>query len=215
VLEAKNLPLGIVDSIAAPVRMWVTFTGRQDHSGATPMDLRNDALVGAAMLITDVERFALSESRHASVATVGVVKNRPDAFNVIPGEVALGVDIRGTDRESRDRIVREIRRRAACIAGERSLACSVNEISKSEPVRLDDDLRKKLSGSAAKLGIPHMTMPSGAGHDAMNFVGICPAGMLFVPCRGGISHNRHEFAEIGDIVSGCYVLLEYLTNRKE
>ncbi|MDR3358870.1 MAG: hydantoinase/carbamoylase family amidase [Desulfovibrio sp.] len=215
VLEAKKLPLGIVDSIAAPVRLWVTFTGRQDHSGATPMELRNDALAGAAVFITDVERFALSGSRHANVATVGVVKNSPNAFNVIPGEVALGVDIRGTDRESRNRVVRNIRRRAADIAGERSLACSVNEISKSDPVKLDAGLGKKLSDSAARLGIPHMTMPSGAGHDAMNFAGICPTGMLFVPCRDGISHNRHESAEIGNIVGGCHVLLEYLTHRKE
>jgi N-carbamoyl-L-amino-acid hydrolase len=214
-LEAKKLPLGIVDGIAAPVRMWVTFTGRQDHSGATPMDLRKDALVGAAMLITDVERFAFSESRYASVATVGIVNNTPNAFNVIPGEVALGVDVRGTDGESRDRVVREIRRRAADIAGERSLACAVNEVSKSDPVKLDAALREKLSESAAKLGIPHMILPSGAGHDAMNFAGICPTGMLFVPCRDGISHDRREFAEIGDIVNGCYVLLEYLRNRKE
>ncbi|MDR2825292.1 MAG: M20 family metallo-hydrolase [Deltaproteobacteria bacterium] len=210
VLEAKKLHLGIVNSIAAPVRLWVTFTGRQDHSGATPMDLRNDALVGAAMLITEVERFGLAELQSASVATVGVVKNTPNVFNVIPGEVALGVDVRGIDKESRERVVQQINQRAADLAKERSLLCSVNLVSKSDPVKLDVNLQKKLADSAAKLGIAHITMPSGAGHDAMNFVDICPTGMLFIPCRDGISHNKHEFAEIKDILGGCEVLLDYL-----
>jgi N-carbamoyl-L-amino-acid hydrolase len=211
VLEAQKLPLGIVNSIAAPVRLWVTFSGRQDHSGATPMNLRSDALVGAAMLITDVERFALSESQHASVATVGVIKNVPNVFNVIPGEVTLGVDVRGIDKESRERVVQQINRRTAAIAKERELAFSVNTVSSSDPVRLDPGLQRKLSTSAAELGVPHITMPSGAGHDAMNFVDICHTGMLFIPCRDGISHNKREFAEIKDIVNGCNVLLEYLS----
>ncbi|MDR1241929.1 MAG: M20 family metallo-hydrolase [Deltaproteobacteria bacterium] len=210
VLEAKGLSLGIVNSIAAPVRLRVTFTGRQDHSGATPMNLRSDALVGAAMLITDVERFALAELQNASVATVGVIQNAPNVFNVIPGETALGIDVRGIDLESRERVVLRISRRAEDIARERELDCSVNIVSKSDPVRMDAGLQKKLSACAAKLGVRYMIMPSGAGHDAMNFVDICPAGMLFIPCRDGISHNKREFAKIEDIITACKVLLEYL-----
>jgi N-carbamoyl-L-amino-acid hydrolase len=210
VLEANGLSLGIVNSIAAPVRLRVTFTGRQDHSGATPMNLRNDALVGAAMLITEVERSALAELHKASVATVGVIQNTPNVFNVIPGETSLGIDVRGIDLESRERVVRRINQRVEDIARERELGCSVNIVSKSDPVRMDAGLQKKLSACAAKLGIQHMILPSGAGHDAMNFVDICPTGMLFIPCRDGISHNKHEFAEIKDIVTACQVLLEYL-----
>jgi len=210
VLEAKGLPLGIVSSIAAPVRMWIKFTGNQDHSGATPMDLRKDSLVGAAELITALETFGKEELSNASVATTGIVRNTPNVFNVVPGETLLGIDIRGIDKESRERVVQNTEKKAAAIAEKRGLKCDISRVSQSDPVKLDEELQKKLSKTAEKLGIPHMVMPSGAGHDAMFFTKLCPVGMIFIPCKEGISHSKEEHAEIEDIVTGCKVLWDYL-----
>ena len=210
VLEAKDLPLGIVNSVAAPVRNWVKFTGNQDHSGATPMDLRKDSLVGAAELIVALEEFGKDELANASVATTGIVRNTPNVFNVVPGETVLGLDIRGIDKASRERVVQNTEKKIAMIAEKRGLKYEITRVSESDPVKLDEALQKKLSKVAEGLGIPHMVMPSGAGHDAMFFTEICPVGMIFIPCKEGISHNKEEHAEIEDIVTGCKVLLDYL-----
>jgi N-carbamoyl-L-amino-acid hydrolase len=212
VLESKNLPLGVVNSIAAPIRMWVKFIGNQDHSGATPMDLRKDSLVGAAELIVALEKFGKDELANASVATTGIVRNTPNVFNVVPGETLLGLDIRGIDKNSRGRILKNVEQKAHEIAKIRGLICEINHVSESDPVKLDETLQKSLSDVATKLKIPHMVLPSGAGHDAMFFTEICPVGMLFIPCKEGISHNKEEYAKTEDIVTGCHVLLEYLKN---
>ena len=212
VLEAKGLTLGIVKSIAAPVRMWVKYTGNQDHSGATPMDLRKDSLVGAAELIVALEKFGKDELANASVATAGIVRNTPNVFNVVPGETTLGIDIRGIDKASRERVIQNTEKKTQEIAEKRSLKYDISRVSESDPVKLDEELQKKLSKVAEKLGIPCMVMPSGAGHDAMFFTEICPVGMIFIPCKEGISHNKEEYAEIEDIVTGCKVLLDYLTS---
>ena len=213
VLEAKGLPLGIVNCVAAPVRMWVKFTGNQDHSGATPMDLRKDSLVGAAELIVSLEKFGKDELANASVATTGIVQNTPNVFNVVPGETVLGLDIRGIDKASRERILQNIDRKTQEIAKERDLKCEVSRVSESSPVKLDEGLQKTLSKVAERLGIPHIVMPSGAGHDAMFFIDICPVGMIFVPCKEGISHNKEEHAKLEDIVTGCKILFDYLTQE--
>ena len=210
VLEAKGLKLGIVKSIAAPVRIWVKFTGNQDHSGATPMDLRLDSLVGAAELIVALEKFGRDELANASVATAGIVRNTPNVFNVIPGETTLGIDIRGIDKASRDRVLQNTEKKAPEIAGKRGLKCEISRVSESDPVKLDEALQQKLSKVAEKLGIPHIVMPSGAGHDAMFFTEICPVGMLFIPCKEGVSHNKDEYASIDDIVTGAQVFMDYL-----
>ncbi|MCL2601195.1 MAG: M20 family metallo-hydrolase [Treponema sp.] len=213
VLEAKGLPLGIVNSIAAPVRMWVKFTGNQDHSGATPMDLRKDSLVGAAELIVALEAFGRAELANSSVATTGIVRNTPNVFNVVPGETMLGLDIRGIDKASRARVLNETEQKARNIAAERGLKCEITRVSESDPVMLDPALQKSLLQTAEKLGIPALVMPSGAGHDAMFFTELCPVGMVFIPCKEGISHNKEEHAKIEDIVTGCNVLFEYLHPR--
>ena len=210
VLEAKGLKLGVVNCVAAPVRMWVKFTGNQDHSGATPMDLRKDSLVAAAELIVALEKFGKDELLNASVATTGIVQNTPNVFNVVPGETVLGLDIRGIDNESRERILKNVESKTQLIANVRSLKCEINRVSESAPVKLDEGLQKTLAATAEELGIPHLVMPSGAGHDAMFFIDICPVGMIFVPCKEGISHNKDELAKLEDIVTGCDVLFHYL-----
>ena len=210
VLESRGLGVGVLNSIAAPVRFRVTYTGRQDHSGATPMDLRLDALAGAAAFVLRLEALGRQEAENATVATVGVLHNVPNAFNVVPGRVAMGIDIRGIDVESRQRVVDGALAGAEAIARERGLAFAVERISASDPVALDPGVIAGLSRAAGSLGIPFTVMPSGAGHDAMNFTDICPVGMLFIPCRDGVSHNKDEYASAEDIVTGAKVLFSYL-----
>lgn len=213
VLEEKGLKLGVVNSIAAPVRKWVKIFGRQDHSGATPMDLRKDALVAAAEVIVAVEKAGVSELKNSSVATVGIVRNVPNAFNVIPGEVTIGLDIRGINKQSREKVVKEVVEKIDEVCKKRDLSYEITDISSSDPVALDSGVINGLEAACNRLGTEYIVMPSGAGHDAMNLVDICPVGMLFIPCKEGISHNKEEFASYADIVGGAEVLLEYLKNK--
>lgn len=213
VLESENLPLGVVNCIAAPTRKWVTITGRQDHSGATPMGLRKDALTAAAQIIVEIEKAGQNEANNSSVATVGVIKNTPNAFNVIPGEVTLGIDIRGIKKDSIAKVVTQVEKAIRQICEQRGLSYDITEISASDPVDLDPQVEKGLAQAAEELSVPFKIMPSGAGHDAMNFTDFCKVGMLFIPCKEGISHNKEELAKMEDIVTGSKVLLQYLKNH--
>lgn len=213
VLESENLPLGVVNCIAAPTRQWITIKGRQDHSGATPMGLRQDALAAAAQIIVAIEKAGQDEAVNSSVATVGIIKNTPNAFNVIPGEVTLGADIRGIKKDSIARVVAQVKAAVADICTQRQLSYEISAISASDPVDLDAGIQSQLCEAAKQLGIPFKVMPSGAGHDAMNFTDICKVGMLFIPCKEGISHNKEELAKIQDMVTGSQVLLQYLKNN--
>ena len=215
VLESRGLEVGVLNSIAAPVRFRVTYTGRQDHSGATPMDLRLDALAGAAAFVLRLEALGRQEAKNATVATVGVLHNTPNAFNVVPGMVVMGIDIRGIDVESRQRVVDGALAEAEAISLERGLALTVEPVSASDPVALDPGVITGLSRAAEALNIPFTVMPSGAGHDAMNFADICPVGMLFIPCREGVSHNKDEYASVEAIVTGAKVLFQYLRQEAE
>lgn len=213
VLESENLPLGVVNCIAAPTRKWVTITGRQDHSGATPMGLRKDALTAAAQIIVEIEKAGQNEANNSSVATVGVIKNTPNAFNVIPGEVTLGIDIRGIKKDSIAKVVTQVEKAIRQICEQRGLSYDITDISASDPVDLDPQVEKGLAQAAEELSVPFKIMPSGAGHDAMNFTDFCKVGMLFIPCKEGISHNKEELAKMEDIVTGSKVLLQYLKNH--
>lgn len=206
VLEAAGKRLGVVTAIAAPTRLRVTFDGRQDHSGTTPMRLRRDALAGAAELIGAVERVALARER--VVATVGTCEVTPGAFNVVPGRATLGVDVRSISVTDKSDAVKAIGLDAERIAAARGLAVTTEVISDEEPVALDRALIVLLGGICAERGVEWLEMPSGAGHDAMEIARLAPAGMLFVPSRDGISHNADEWSDLEDVALGADVLLE-------
>ena len=212
-LEEAGIPVGIVSAIAAPRRFTVTIVGMAEHSGATGMELRTDALPAAAELILEVERIGRREVAHQSVATTGIVNNYPNVMNVIPGETSLGVDMRGIDGESLRRMERALRRAAGMISTRRKTPVRVERLSAREPVPMDPSLRASLRKAADALGIRTMEMPSGAGHDAMCFADICPTGMVFIPCRDGISHNSREYAELSDLCAGADVLLSFLSRE--
>lgn len=210
ILEDEGLKIGIINSIAAATRYWLTIDGRQDHSGATPMGMRQDALCAAGEIIIELEKIAKRESIHSSVGTVGYLGNYPNAFNVVPGRVKIGLDIRGVDKESIDRIDDEIVKFVDEICKKRNLNYELDNISKAIPVKLDENLKNELSEVATKLGIEHKIMNSGAGHDAMKFWDIAPTGMVFIPCRDGVSHNKAEDIDYEDIILGSKIIFEEL-----
>lgn len=210
ILEDEGLKIGIINSIAAATRYWLTIDGRQDHSGATPMGMRQDALCAAGEIIIELENIAKRESIHSSVGTVGYLGNYPNAFNVVPGRVKMGLDIRGVEKDSIDRIDDEIVKFVDEVCKKRNLNYELDNISKAIPVKLDEDLKNELSEVATKLGIKHKIMNSGAGHDAMKFWDIAPTGMVFIPCRDGVSHNKAEDIDYEDIILGSKIIFEEL-----
>ncbi len=215
VLEECHTELGIVSTIAGPIRYNLYFHGMAEHSGTTPMMMRNDALCAASEVILEVERLGQRESMYQSVATVGVLYNKPNAMNVIPGEVQMGIDIRGIDTASLDRIERGVLDSARSICKKRNLQLIEEKLSSIPPIEMTKDLEMKLEKAARSLNISNRVMVSGAGHDAMSFANICDTAMLFIPCDKGISHNKMEFATINDICSGARVIYEHIRRENQ
>lgn len=210
VLEEYGDQVGIVSTIAGPRRFNLHILGQAEHSGATPMDMRSDALCGAAEIILEIENIGREESLYSSVATVGVVQNLPNALNVIPGDVTLGVDMRGIDSESLERMETRMKNTAKKICARRGLTFYKEKINEIPPIGMTKELQERLCKAAKQLHISHRVMPSGAGHDAMSFANICDTAMLFIPCEKGISHNKKEFTTIESICDGARVLFECL-----
>ncbi|MFY9544086.1 MAG: Zn-dependent hydrolase, partial [Bacillota bacterium] len=167
VLESFGIPLGIVTSIAAPTRIRVFVIGRADHSGATPMDLRADALTAASEIILGVERIASVEAGPHTVGTVGYANAQPGVLNVIPGKVELGIDIRDIDKDSKDLAVRKIISLLEYVGNNRGVKVDYRILADETPVTLSGKIIGALEEAAQALGYPYRLMPSGAGHDAM------------------------------------------------
>lgn len=210
VLWDKGVDIGIVTSIAAPKRFRLVIQGRQDHSGATPMDMRKDALCGAAEVILEVEKLGREEAKYSTVSTVGIIKSSPNVMNVVPGAVELGIDIRGIDSQSIGRLVESLKDNIKKIMDNRQLKYEMQIISSSEPVKLSHEVIDGLKKAASNLNVDYIEMPSGAGHDAMEMASVTKAGMVFIPCVEGISHNKAEKAELQDIYKGSKIMFEYL-----
>lgn len=210
VLEEYETQIGVVTTIAGPIRYYFYINGMAEHSGATPMEMRCDALCATSEIILELEKIGNREAKYSSVATVGVIENQPNALNVIPGSVKIGVDIRGINKESLARIEHDILKNAQEICDRRNAQFIAEKIGSIPPVDLDLTMREKFVKIADDMGLTNHVMMSGAGHDAMSFAEICPTGLLFVPCYKGISHNKMEFTNIEDICNGARLLYEYI-----
>ena len=206
VLEHEQKTIGIVTGIAAPERFYVTIRGNADHSGATPMNLRHDALCGASKIILGIEEIASMQEVPPVVGTVGVVEVMPGAMNVIPGAVKLGVDIRSISKAARNSVVTLVKEFIDITAEKRGLSYTIETIAQDHPVEMHPAMIREIEEAVKSVGVEYMTIPSGAGHDAMHWAEVVPTGMIFIPCRDGISHNPAEFAEMDDIVTGAEVL---------
>ena len=210
VLEEKGIQIGIVRNIAAPTRFKIHIQGMADHSGATPMGMRRDALVAAAKLILAVNEAAEDEKAHGTVGTVGVVEVEPGSINVVPGAVTLWVDVRGVEPGSIRRTLEDIQAEAENVAVTDRVGVRIEMLTADSPVPLSETLAEQTEGVCRELGYSFLHMNSGAGHDAMHMAKITPTTMIFIPCRAGISHNPAEYADIDDICYGITVLANVL-----
>ena len=170
------------------------------------MNLRHDALCGASKIILGIEEIASMQEEPPVVGTVGVVEVVPGAMNVIPGAVKLGVDIRSISKVARDSVVTLIKEFIDVIAEKRGLSYTIEPVAQDHPVAMHSAMIREIEEAVQSVGVDYMTMPSGAGHDAMHWADDVPTGMIFIPCREGISHNPAEFADMDDIVTGAKIL---------
>lgn len=205
VLVNSGTQLGIVEAIVGLRSLEVTVTGRADHAGTTPMDMRADALVAAAKLITRLNELAVEEG-HATVATVGKLSLLPGSSNIVPAQVNFTVDIRSPEGGCVSAVEKAFREYVESVAREGALEAEVRTMVSMEPVKLDGHVREMLATKAEECGLTHMDMPSGAGHDAMMIAGITKVGMLFVPSRGGRSHCPEEWTDYDKLRDGAEVI---------
>ena len=158
-----------------------------------------------------VERIGQREAaRCESVATVGVIQNVPNALNVVPGAAELGIDLRGSRMDSLDRMEQDTLRAAREICDRRHIGLTESKLSELDLVSMDAGIQEGLMAAAERLGVSCRNMPSDAGHDAMAFAPLFPTGMVFIPCKKGISHNPLESATLESILDGADVLWEYV-----
>jgi allantoate deiminase len=214
VLEAEGLGLGVVTGIAAQLRFEIAAEGTAGHAGTTTMTLRRDALAGAAEMALAAERIA-REAASDVVATVGRFNISPNAPNVIPGAATFTLDVRSLDLERRNRAADAILAEMRAIADRRSLDFVARQQNDLSPSPCNPMLMDLLEDAIADLGQPRFRLPSGAGHDAMVMAALCPTAMLFVRCRGGISHNPAEHVEPGDAELALQAMLGFIDRLGE
>ncbi len=204
--------LGVVERVAAPRRARIELTGEAGHAGEVPMETRRDALAAAAEVMLAIERIAAAEPRE-TVATIGTLEVSPGAVSVIPGSVRLGLDVRGVDRDSLERVDAGVREATAAIAARRGVRATHEMLRGGDPVALDAELVAATLAAAGARGIDAEPTWSGAGHDAQHLAALFPTMLLFVPLRGGESHTPQEGADTGDIERATLVALDVLDAR--
>jgi N-carbamoyl-L-amino-acid hydrolase len=205
ILEAENTMIGVVQGVQGMRWYEVTLTGQDAHTGATPMYLRRNALLGAARMIDRID--AIGHAHPSAVATVGLIENRPNSRNVIPGEVFFSVDMRHPDDAVLDVMEQEFRAALAEVAAALRLEVAEARIWHSPAVKFAPELVQCVRDGAAKSGYSMRDMASGAGHDAAYTARVMPTTMIFVPCAGGISHNELESTSLDECAAGAQVLL--------
>lgn len=213
VLEKSGFSVGVVSAIAAPTRLAVEIRGEYAHSGACPMFLRRNAMTASAEFILAVERIGIAEAVNQSVAAVTLCEMVNGSMNVVPGHVKMVVDIRGIDMDSVNRCVLGIQRHLRSIADLRNVRCIHHVISSDTPVPMSDRMISAIRKAADKCHIKTKVMPSGAGHDAMNVASVIDAGMIFIPCKDGVSHNPAEAVKDEDVMDGFAVLYTALLDE--
>ncbi|WP_137044813.1 allantoate amidohydrolase [Pseudolabrys sp. FHR47] len=209
VLEYRGQPLGVVTAIAGQTYVNVEFLGEAGHAGTVPMLLRRDALAGAAETVSLAERLA-RETKGEVVATVGVLRIPNAAGNVIPGNVALIVDIRSGSDTARHKFVEAFKREVRALAERRHLGVTMTDTRNVSVTPCDPALQDGIAKAIAAVGGEPVSLVSGAGHDGMAMAKLCPIAMMFVRCRGGISHNPAEYASPADMGLAAAALIKFI-----
>jgi N-carbamoyl-L-amino-acid hydrolase len=206
VLEQQHVQIGIVEGIVGILDSEVTVEGFANHAGTTPMDQRHDAMLSAARF---VEKFNLLVTGvpGRQVGTVGWIKAEPGAYNVIPGRVRMGLELRDLDAAKIKVLFERSREAADEIGRSNGTTFHFSPRDLSAPALTDKSLQGTIGATAKRLNFSTKLMPSGAGHDAQEMANIGPIGMIFIPSAGGVSHSPKEFSSPGDIENGANVLL--------
>lgn len=214
VLERECIAIGAVENLQGISWQEVTIDGEANHAGTTPMSMRRDAGHAAACVVTFL-RDRAKASNTPTVATVGCMRFEPNAINVIPSRATLTIDLRDPD-EARLKLEEEaLGTFLEALATEEHVGISVRRLARFEPVKFDDRIVKGIEAVAGKRGLACRRMTSGAGHDAQMIARIAPSAMIFVPSRGGISHNPREFTAEDDLVAGANILLDVVRELVE
>ena len=212
VLEDNDVTIGVVSGVLGIRWFDCTVTGMEAHAGPTPMALRKDALLAATRIMQDVVAAAHRHPPHGR-GTVGMVQVFPNSRNVIPGRVKFSIDLRNSTDALVDEMVVEVKAFAAKVAQEHGVDVKIEMVSSYNAIGFHADCVEAVGRAAKKLGYSNMPAVSGAGHDAVYMAKLAPSGMIFIPCKDGISHNEIEDAKPEHITAGCNVLLHAMLER--
>lgn len=212
VLEDNDKTIGVVSGVLGIRWFDCTVTGMEAHAGPTPMALRKDAMLAATRIMQDVVAAAHRHPPHGR-GTVGMVQVFPNSRNVIPGRVKFSIDLRNSTDELVDAMATEVKAFADQVAQEHGVQVHIEMVSSYPAQLFQPECVEAVGRAAAKLGYSHMPAVSGAGHDAVYMAKLAPSGMIFIPCKDGISHNEIEDAKPEHIEAGCNVLLHAMLER--
>ena len=209
VLETEDKPIGIVDVIAGKNYWECQFLGEASHAGTTPFELRHDALLGLADFALKGTQYVATH-HYGSMLTIGRVKVNPGAFTIIPGEVDFSLDFRSTSQQTLTKLEKALLSMANDVASIRGLHFSSRVVDKTDPVSIPIKIQDMMKMESENLGYGHITLPSGAGHDAQIVASVAEPGMIFIPCEDGISHSPKEMILWEDLEKGANLLLQML-----
>jgi ureidoglycolate amidohydrolase len=209
-LEQKNLAIGVVEKIAAPSTLRLQLAGTGGHAGAVLMPERHDALLAGAEIVLAVEQAALTTGSPDTVGTTGVFRVEPGAVNSVPCRARLEIDLRDTQLATRDAALERIERSVQAICARREIGYQIERVNADAPALCDPRLVEAVAEVCRELGLPMKRMISRAYHDTLFMAQLCPATMIFIPCRGGVSHRPDEYSSPEQIRDGVNVLAHTL-----
>lgn len=212
ILEAKDTPIGIVTGISGPLWLTVEMEGFAGHAGSVPMQMRQDALVGAAKIIVALNELASQDANAPTVGTVGSMKIFPDSRNIIPEKVSFTIDLRDIDINRRNGIEERLRAKISEIAESHKLTYKISEDTNSEPRYCSNRIMNIMRNESSDIGLNPIELMSGPFHDSLAMSYVCEYGMIFVRCKDGISHNPKEFSTFDDITLGTELLYRTTIN---
>ena len=210
VLEGQNLSTGIVSGLAGPLWLKFIFEGEVGHAGATPMSIRHDALSAAARVMLLIEAEAAKNG--TTVGTVGQIEVQPGGINIIPGRVEFSLDLRDISEIVRDEVENSIREKAGQICEAQGVKLTIEDLQRVAPAPCSDIVKNAAEDAFEKLGLESYYLPSGAGHDGMQLMDLCPIGMIFIRSKNGISHDPAEWSSKKDCAEGANVLYHTVLN---